>query len=110
LVSSFVGASHSNLNKVKGLAEECPNLIYSSTDWVGGDFECVMETAGHVGGKEIVEFLINKGARPSLHASTVMGKPNITPPLLEASPSMMSDLGVQDFTLLHCAPRGKKTR
>lgn len=38
-VKEFVGVCHADLDKVKALLTEIPNLIYCSWDWGGGDFE-----------------------------------------------------------------------
>ena len=46
VVRQFVGAGHSNMEKVKALLEEFPNLIYSSWDWGGGDFETAIGAGG----------------------------------------------------------------
>ncbi|MEO5581925.1 MAG: hypothetical protein ABIR66_04490, partial [Saprospiraceae bacterium] len=46
-VKEFVGVSHSDLDKVKALVTEFPNLVYASWDWGGGDFESGIEAAGH---------------------------------------------------------------
>jgi ankyrin repeat protein len=106
VVSSFVGAGHSNLDKVKELLEEYPNLIYCSHDWGGGDFETAIGAGGHVGHKDMVNFLISKGARPTLHCLTMLGKTDLVKPTLEAYPSLVNSLGPHGFTFLHHALRG----
>lgn len=52
-VKEFVGAGHNNLDRVKQMLAEYPNLIYSRYDWGNGDFEEAIEGAGHVGDEEI---------------------------------------------------------
>lgn len=106
VVSSFVGAGHSNLDKVKELLEEFPNLIYSSWDWGGGDFETAIGAGGHVGHKAMVNYLISKGARPTLHALTMLGKTELVKPTLDAYPTLINSLGPHGFTFLHHAQRG----
>lgn len=106
IVQQFVGAGHNNLDKVKELLEEFPNLIYSSYDWGGGDFETAIGAGGHVGFKEMVNFLIDKGARPTLHALAMLGKTDLVKPTLEAYPQLIKSLGPHGFTFLHHAKRG----
>ena len=77
IVKEFVGAGHNNLEKVKSLLAESPNLIYSMWDWGGGDFETALEAAGHVGDKEIANYLIGMGARPNIFVLTMLGKTKI---------------------------------
>jgi hypothetical protein len=106
IVRKFVGAGHSNLEVVKELLLEYPNLIYSSHDWGGGDFETAIGAGGHVGYKEMVNFLIGKGARPTLHALTMLGKTELVKPTLEVYPQMINTLGPHGFTFLHHALKG----
>lgn len=106
IVSQFVGAGHGNLEKVKTLLNEFPNLIYSSHDWGGGDFETAIGAGGHVGNKEIVNYLIKQGARPTLHCLTMLGKKDLVIPTLEAYPNLIQSLGPHGFTFLHHAQRG----
>ncbi|MBO6525258.1 MAG: hypothetical protein JJ971_15625 [Balneolaceae bacterium] len=106
IVSSFVGAGHSNLDRVKELLEEFPNLIYSSWDWGGGDFETAIGAGGHVGNKPVVNYLIEKGARPTLHCLTTLGKTDLVRPIIEAYPQLLHSLGPHGFTFLHHAQRG----
>ncbi|MEP5612246.1 MAG: hypothetical protein ABJP45_08350 [Cyclobacteriaceae bacterium] len=106
VVQSFVGAGHSNLDKVKELLEEYPALIYSSHDWGGGDFETAIGAGGHVGHKAMVNFLISKGCRPTLHALAMLGKTELVKPVLETYPALINSLGPHGFTFLHHAQRG----
>ena len=106
IVKKFVGASHSDLNTVKELLDEFPNLIYSSWDWGGGDFETGIGAGGHVGHKEMVNFLIDKGARPTLHVMTMLGKTELVKPILETYPQLLNSLGPHGFTFLHHAQKG----
>ncbi len=106
IVKKFVGASHRDLDKVKELLEEYPNLIYSSWDWGKGDFETGIGAGGHVGHKEMVNFLIDKGARPTLHVLTMLGKTDLVKPILKAYPQLINSLGPHGFTFLHHAQRG----
>src|SRR5688572_25190599 len=66
IVKDFVGAGHGKLGRVKELLAEYPNLLYCRYDWGNGDFEEAIEGAGHVGNKEIANYLIEQGARPNL--------------------------------------------
>lgn len=106
IVQQFVGAAHSNLEKVKELHAEFPNLIYCSHDWGGGDFETAIGAGGHVGSVDIVEYLISQGTRPTLHALTMLGKTELVKPTLEAYPNLLNSLGPHGFTFLHHAKRG----
>jgi hypothetical protein len=105
-VKDFVSAGHNNLDKVKALLAEFPTLIYATWDLGGGDFETGLEGAGHVGNKDIANFLIEKGARTNLFVLTMLGKTQIVKAYIETYPSYLYARGPHGFTLLHHANRG----
>lgn len=106
IIKEFVGAGHRNLDKVKEMHAEMPTLIYSSYDWGDGDFEEAIEGAGHVGNKEIANFLIQQGARANLFVLTMLGKTDLVKPVLEAYPKLIFAKGPHGFTMLHHAVVG----
>ena len=109
LVKEFVIAGHGNLDKVKEMVAEYPNLVFTCHDWGEGDFEDAIEGAGHLGKKEIANFLIEKGARVNLFIMTMLGKTDLVKPILEAYPALINSLGAHGFTLLHHAKVGGAT-
>lgn len=106
LVKEFVLAGHFNLDKVKNMLDDYPNLIYSRYDWGGGDFEEAIEGAGHKGNKEVANYLIEKGARVNLFVLTMLGKTSLVKPTLEAYPNLIFSKGPHGLTLLHHAEIG----
>lgn len=106
LVKDFVAAGHKDLALVKEMLREYPNLIYSRYDWGKGDFEAAIEGAGHVGNKDIADYLISQGARVNLFVLTMLGKTNLVKPVLEAYPELVFAKGPHGFTLLHHAKTG----
>jgi hypothetical protein len=105
-VKDFVIAGHSDLVKVKSLLQEFPTLLYATWDWGGGDFETALEGAGHVGNKEMANYLIPLGARANLFVLTMLGKTQIVQSCLEAYPEYLNARGPHGFTFLHHALRG----
>ena len=110
IVKEFVGAGHGNIARVKEMLANQPNLIYSRYDWGNGDFEEAIEGAGHLGNKEIAEFLINEGARLNLFVMTMLGKTALVKPILEAYPNLIFAKGAHGFTLLHHAKKEEMPR
>lgn len=106
MVKDFVIAGHGNFEKVKQMFGEKPELLYSTFDWGNGDFETALEGAGHVGNKEIADFLIDKGARTNLFVLTMLGKTQIVKPFLETFPQYLTARGPHGLTLLHHAQKG----
>ncbi len=105
-VKDFVIAGHSDLVKVKSMLVELPTLLYATWDWGGGDFETAVEEAGHVGNKEIANFLISSGARTNLFVLTMLGKTEVVKSYLDAFPQYLNARGPHGFTFLHHAQKG----
>ncbi|WP_206023250.1 hypothetical protein [Runella sp. CRIBMP] len=106
LVRDFVGAGHKDLAKIQTMHKEHPNLLFAAWDWGGGDFETALEAAGHVGNKEIANYLLAQGARPNIFVLTMLGKTALVKPQLEAMPQLITSKGAHGFSLLHHAQRG----
>src|SRR5688572_27684981 len=105
-VKEFVIAGHGNMDKVKALLTEMPTLLYASWDWKAGDFETALEGAGHVGNKEIANFLIERGARTNLFVLTMLGKTALVKAYLDLYPQYLAARGPHGLTLLHHAQKG----
>ncbi len=90
------------------MLKNCPNLIYTKFDWGNGDYEAAIEGAGHVGDKEIANYLIDLGARVMLYVLTMLGKIELVKPVLETYPQLVSGKGPHRYTLLHHAKVGGK--
>lgn len=105
-VKEFVIAGHGNLDKTKQMLTEMPALLYATWDWGGGDFETALEGAGHVGNKEIAQYLIGMGARTNLFVLTMLGKTTLVKSYLEMFPQYLGARGPHGLTLLHHAQKG----
>ena len=106
LVKEFVIAGHGNLDKVKQMLAENPNLLYCSYDWGNGDFEQAIEGAGHLGNKDIARYLIENGARPNIYVLTMLGETGMVKSILMKYPQLLNGKGPHGFTLLHHATKG----
>jgi ankyrin repeat protein len=106
LVKEFVIAGHGNYDKTKQLLSEHQTLLYATYDWGNGDFETALEGAGHVGNKEIANYLIGLGARTNMFVLTMLGKTKIVKPFLETYPELIYARGPHGLTLLHHAQKG----
>ncbi len=106
LVKEFVRVGHNNLPEVQRLLTEQPGLLNASWDVGGGDFETALEGAGHVGDREIAEYLIGQGARANIFVLTMLGHTAIVKGLLALYPHMLRSKGPHGLTLLHHATRG----
>jgi hypothetical protein len=108
IVNEFVKVAHSDFGIVKDMIKEYPLLLNSAWDWGGGDFETALGAAGHMGLKEIANFLISLGARTDIFVLTMLGKTDIVKATLKTYPSLLNSNGPHGFTLLHHAEKGGK--
>jgi hypothetical protein len=103
MVSSVVGASHGNFDKVKELVSKRPELAGAAWDWGFGDWETALGAASHVGRRDIAEFLISNGARPDIFTFTMMGMLNSVQEIINTVPGIQSHTGPHGITLLQHA-------
>jgi hypothetical protein len=106
IVNEFVKVAHSDFDKVKQMLDEHPLLLNSSWDWGGGDFETAIGAAGHMGHKDMANYLLNKGARADIFVLTMLGKTEIVKSILKEYPALLNSAGPHGFTLLHHAEKG----
>ncbi len=106
LVKEWVTKAHSDPARVKELFEQEPRLLNASWDWGGGDFESALEAAGHVGNREIAQFLLDNGARMNMFCAAMLGRLDIVKATLDAYPELKSSGGPHGLKLKHHALKG----
>ena len=73
LVQDFVVFAHSDLAMTKKLLEKEPALLNATMDWGNGDWETGLGGASHMGRRDIVEVLLEKGARIDIFCAAMLG-------------------------------------
>lgn len=106
LVKEFVIAGHGNLQKVKDMLAQQPGLLNAVWDWGGGDYESAIEGAGHVGNRDIAEYLLSQGARTNIFQAAMLGKMDIVKATLTAFPNLKTSKGPHGLMLIHHATKG----
>lgn len=106
LVKEFVVAAHGDLDKTRTLLEANPQLLNATWDWGGGDFESAIGGAGHMGRKDIAEYLLGQGARMDIFVATMLGKLEVVKATLTAYPNLKNSLGPHKIPLLVHAEKG----
>jgi hypothetical protein len=106
LVRDMVAASHGRFDRVKELVEAQPKMALAEWDWGFGDWESALGAASHVGNREIAEYLISKGARPTLFSATMLGQLDVVKAFVAASPGVQRIHGPHSITLLAHAKAG----
>jgi hypothetical protein len=106
LVREFVGKAHGDLAATKALLAETPGLLNATWDWGGGDFEMGIGGAGHMGNREIAEFLLSQGGRMDIFVAAMLGKLDIVKALLAAYPNLLQSKGPHGIPLMTHAKKG----
>lgn len=108
LIADFVIYAHSDLEMTKKLLEKEPMLINASMDWGIGDWESGIGGASHMGRRDIVEFLLEKGARVDIFTMTMLGQLEAVKQLLTLQPKLIDARGPHGFSLhFHAQLAGK---
>ena len=106
LVQEFVAVAHSDLNRVKELLAQEPALVNATWDWGGGDFESALGAAGHMGRKDIANFLLEHGARIDIFVAAMLGNLEIVKAALTAYPEAINTPGPHGIPLIAHAKAG----
>lgn len=99
LVQDFVIYAHSDLAMVTKLLEKEPALLNAAMDWGGGDWETGLGGASHMGRRDIVSFLLERGARIDIFCAAMMGQLEAVKSFLTLQPKLIDAKGPHGFTL-----------
>lgn len=102
----IVGASHSDLTKVRELLALSPALAKAAWDWGFGDWETALGAASHTGNREIAELLISFGAKPDIYTWAMLGNLAAVKAMIESTPGLQKAHGPHGITLLAHARSG----
>ena len=108
LVQDFVIYAHSELDMVKKLLEKEPALLNATMDWGHGDWETGLGGASHMGRHDIVEFLLDRGARIDIFCAAMMGQLDAVKSFLTLQPKLIDAKGPHGFSLHFHAQVGDK--
>ncbi|MEQ8532633.1 MAG: hypothetical protein RIB86_12345 [Imperialibacter sp.] len=106
LVSEVVGKSHSDLDRVKELVDQRPELARATIDWGFADFESAIGAASHVGRRDIVQYLLGKGARPNIFTYATLGAYEAVKSMIDYTPGIQTTYGPHGISLLAHASAG----
>src|SRR5438552_471008 len=104
-VAQFVGNAHGNLDVVKQMLKEEPELL--NAVWQQFN-ETAIQAATQTGQREIAEFLISQGAPVDICTAAMLGDEKRVKDFLSQDPSLAHAKGSHDFPVLyHAALSGK---
>jgi hypothetical protein len=100
--------AHSDLVMAKKLLDKEPALINATIDWGAGDWESGLGGASHMGRRDIVEFLLEKGARIDIFCAAMLGQLDAVRSFLTLQPKLIDARGPHGFSLHFHAQVGGK--
>ena len=104
LIDEFVGASHGDLDRVKELLAQHPDLLPASARWD----ETPLGAAAHAGAEAVAKFLLAAGAPLDICAAAMLGMTDRVRAMLEADPRQAHATGAHGISALyHAAIRGR---
>lgn len=105
-VKAFVGAAHKDMEKVKTMLQETPDLLNSVNNLGAWDWEDAIGAAGHVGLPDLALYLLEKGARPTICVAAMLGKTDVVKAYIKAFPQMKDAVGPHRISLVRHAKAG----
>lgn len=106
LIREVVTVAHFDLKRVQELVDARPSLARAAWDWGFGDWETPLGAASHMGNRPIAEYLIAKGARPSLFSAAMLGQLEVVKAFVAAHPHIQHTQGPHSISLLAHAKAG----
>jgi hypothetical protein len=106
VVAEVVGVSHFDLDRLQVLVNARPELARATWDWGFGDWETAIGAASHVGRKDIVAYLLTKGARPDIFTFSMLGHYSAVKSMIESTPGVQRIAGPHGISLLQHAKTG----
>ena len=110
IVNEVVGKSHFDIETVKKLVDKQPELARANWDWSFGDWESAIGAASHVGRRDIIVYLLGKGARANLFTLSALGKFEAVKTIIEAIPNIQETQGPHGISLLQHAKAGLRMK
>lgn len=106
MIFAIVAASHGNLDQVKTLLAQSPDLAKAGWDWGFGDWETAIGAAAHTGQREIAKVLMENGARADIFTHAMLGHLDAVKAIVAAQPGIQKVLGPHGITLAQHARLG----
>lgn len=106
VVREVVTVAHGNMKRLRELVDRRPTLALATWDWGFGDWETALGGASHTGNRDIAEYLIANGARPTIFSAAMLGQLDVVAAFIAAAPGVQRVMGPHSITLLAHAKAG----
>jgi len=108
LVQDFVIYSHTDADMVKKLLGKEPGLAVATINWGAGDWESGLGAASHMGRRDIVDVLLEQGARVDIFCAAMLGLLDVVRAFITLQPKLIDAKGPHGFSLHFHAQVGGK--
>ena len=108
VVREVVTVAHFDAKRLRSLVDAQPALARAAVDWGFGDWEDALGAASHMGNREIAEYLLSKGARPTIFSAAMLGQLDVVKAFVQAQPGVQRIRGPHSISLLSHARAGGK--
>jgi uncharacterized protein len=102
VIDECVGNAHGNLEKVREIVDRHPEAVNGRATWG----ETPIEAAAQMGSREIVEYLLERGAPLDFLTACVLGREDQVRERLESDPELATKRGVHELAPLYFAAIG----
>jgi ankyrin repeat protein len=102
VVEECVGSAHGNLDRVRELVERYPAVVQGRASWD----ESPIEAAAQMGRKDIIEYLLDRGAPLDFFTACVLGRRDVVEDELASDPERARARGVHGLPSLYFAAIG----
>jgi ankyrin repeat protein len=99
-IREFVIAGHGNLEKVKQMLAEAPQLLNASFRWSENDSETAVQAAAQVGSATVAQFLLKQGAPLEICTAAMLGMRDEVEARLNSDPRNANAAGAHGIPLL----------
>jgi uncharacterized protein len=100
LVREFVIAGHGNLEKVRKMLEENPDLINAPYAWSETDNETAIQGAAQVGSASVATYLLERGAPLEICTAAMLGRKDEVRNRIRDDPDNVNSKGAHGIPLL----------
>jgi hypothetical protein len=110
MAQDFVIFAHSDLEMTRKLLDKEPAVLNAVIDWGGGDWESGLGGASHMGRRDIVGLLLERGARIDIFCAAMLGQLDAVRSFLNLQPKLIDARGPHGFSLhFHAQVGGKES-
>jgi ankyrin repeat protein len=102
VVDECVGSAHGDLDRVRQLVELHPGIVNARASWN----ETPVEAATQLGRRDIIEYLLDRGAPLDIFTACVLGRADVVADELARDPSLAVARGVHELPPLYFAAIG----